>query len=477
MEADAFLRMHALDAEFLLLEDDRSPLHIGSACIFEGPAPSQGDCEQLVESRLALLPVYRKRVRFLPLGLGRPVWVDDPHFDLTYHVRRTALAAPHDHAALCARLGAIMSRPLDRSRPLWEMYIVEDLEHDRWALITKVHHALVDGIAGIGLVAAMLDLQAEFSRAQPAAWSPAPAPSARTLVRDAWTGLRADAAAWGRELARALQEPTRAAAHSGAIALGLARYVRKLVPAPRFSLQGAVSGQRGYACVRVKLDDVRTVGHAFGCKVNDVVLAILSGGYRAMLEHRGDDLARVRLRSLVPVSVRAPDARGELGNRVSAIFLELPVTPGDPKARLDRIAADMRRSKASHMIEAGVWFTELADLGFPLLVGSFSRLVTRVMHRLPQRALATVTTNVPGPALPLYLMGRRMLYWLPYVPIAQGARLGTAVLSYAGELAIGVTADEASVHDLDVFTRAVDADLTRLLERASAIQSQPRAAT
>jgi diacylglycerol O-acyltransferase len=259
-----------------------------------------------------------------------------------------------------------------------------------------------------------------------------------------------------------------------AMVVGLSHYARRLIVThPTTSIQGEIGSRRLYAFARASMSDLQHIRHAFGCTINDVVLAAVSGGYRALLEARGDRPADALVRSLVPASVREADARGVFDNRISAIICDLPVHLADPVARLRDVAAQMTHMKGSHMVEAGVWFMEIGDLAPPMLVGTISRLVARAMHRVPQGSLGTVTTNVPGPREPLYLLGRRLLEWLPYVPITQGVRVGTAMLSYAGQLVFGITADRDSVPDLTVFTRAIDAAIAELRARATAEAAGP----
>jgi diacylglycerol O-acyltransferase / wax synthase len=464
-------RLHALDTEFLLLEDADSPMCIGGLCVFDGPVPSREECERFVFSRLDALPTHRKRVRTVPFGLGRPVLIDDVHFDIRYHVRRTRLADPYSEAALHGLMAEIMSRPLDRQRPLWQLYVVEGLPDQRWALITKIHHAIVDGIAGIGVLAAVLSMTNEVQAIEEHVWRPAREPTGFELVADALRGLRHDAVLWAKDARIAAHQPQIPLRHARGIARGMFLYVRHALDRRTSSLQGRVHGSRRYTTLFVPLDDVRRVRDAHGCTVNDVILALLSGGYRAVLEDRGDDLGKVQLRSLVPASVRLTDIHDVSGNRISAMYCELPVSLESAPARLELIAQRMKEAKASHMIEAGAWFTEIVDLAPPLLVGAVSRLIVRGMHWLPQNMLTTVTTNVAGPSCPLYFRGRRMLTWSPYVPITQGARMGSAVLSYQGSLAFGITADHDSVTQLDAFARAIQADLEALLAGALPLQT------
>ena len=471
-QVPVFERMHTLDAEFLHLEDSRSPMHIGGLCVFGGRAPSREEVMQLVAGRLGTVPRYHRRVRFLPFELGRPVWVDDARFELSYHVSVSSLDAPHDDASLCELMGRLMSTPLQRTRPLWRLWIVPHVDGERWALVAKIHHSMVDGISGIDLLAALFDKDPEAPRPVPVPWSPAPEPTVSALVRDAFGGLAQDARGWAARLSRAVMQPGVGVRDTLAVVVGLSHYVRRLVVTRSSSIQGEIGGRRRYAHAQVSMAELQRIRRAFGCTINDVVLAAVSGGYRALLEANGDRLDDALMRSLVPASVRQADARGVFDNRVSAIFCDLPVHLADPVERLHFIKGQMERMKNSHMVEAGLWFTQIGDLAPPMLVGGVSRLIARTMHRLPQASLATVTTNVPGPRDPLYFLGHRLLTWLPYVPITQGIRVGTAMLSYAGQLVFGVTADHESVPDLTVFTRAVDAGIAELLTRANTATSE-----
>lgn len=459
-------RLHALDAQFLHLEDDCSPMHIAGLCIFEGPPPERDEAVRFVSSRLPLLPRYRRRVRSVPLELGRPVWIDDARFDLDDHVHRTALPAPGDDAALCALMGRLMSTPLDRRRPLWELWIVTGLMGGRWAIISKVHHAMVDGIAGVALMATLLAEGRDTAPAAALPFRPAPEPSPAALILDAWKGLAEDAGALAGRLARALRDPAAAARAGAGLAAGLAVFLGRLATLRSGAIQGRVGNRRSYAHAQVALADVQAIRKALGGTVNDVILAALAGGYRDLLAHRGEDPDRAHLRSLVPVSLRAAGEEGGQDNHVSALLCDLPVDVADPVRRLHAVTAQMGRLKASHMAEAGAWVLELAALAPPMLVGPLTRLAARVMHGVPQRALGTITTNVPGPRQPLFFLGRRMTDWFPYVPISQGARVGTAILSYAGKIAFGITADRDSVRDAAILTRGVERAVAELTARA-----------
>jgi diacylglycerol O-acyltransferase len=459
-------RLRILDAEFLHMEDDRSPMHIAGLCTFEGPAPTRDEARRLFAAKLGLIPRYRRRVRFLPLWLGRPVWVDDPHFDLDYHVRRTALPAPGDDAALCALMGRLMAQVLDRDRPLWEVWVVEGLEGGRWALISKVHHSMVDGISGVELTATLLDSEPDRPLPAVAAWTPAPEPSRIAKVLDAWRGLAHDARRLAGNAVAVVRHPAAGAHELFDIGTGLAAFTRRLLTLRGGAIQGNVGKHRSYAHSSASFADVQTIRKALGGTVNDVVLAAVSGGYRALLAERGEDPDTARVRSLVPVSMRAPDEHGLLDNRVSAVLCDLPVHIADPGERLHAVRAEMERLKASHMAEAGAWIVGTGDLAPPFAVGAITRLGMWVMHQFPQRSLATVTTNVPGPRQPLYCLGRKMLDWYPYVPISQGLRVGTAILSYAGRLHFGLTSDYDTVPDATVLARGIVQGVDELLALA-----------
>lgn len=459
-------RMSLLDAEFLHLEDPVVHNHIAGISVFEGPVPDIDDFVRLMASKLASIPRYRQRVRTVPLELGRPVWVDDPHFSIEYHVRHTALPRPGDDAALCRLMGRLMSQPLDRERPLWEAWVVEGLSEDRWALISKVHHCLVDGVAGVELLAAILSVSRDTEIGPVAPWTPEPEPSGAGMVLDAWRGLAADTARLTRGLRGRVRDPLGSLRSLRRTGAGLVEMGRHLSGTPPLSIEGAIGPNRSWSFSVASMDDVRTIRKAFGGTVNDVVLAAVAGGYRALLASRGDDPDHAVVTTMVPVSVRSEDEHDVLDNRVSTILYEMPVDVADPVARLRSVHAGMSALKRSHMAESGAAVTDLGNLAPPMVVGAVTRLVMRVMSRLPQRAINTVATNVPGPQFPLYCLGREMVAYYPFVPISHGVRVGTAILSYNGRLAFGVTGDLDTAPDVDVCTRATAAAVAELRDLA-----------
>jgi diacylglycerol O-acyltransferase / wax synthase len=459
-------RLSTLDAEFLHLEDGIAHMHIAGACAFADPPPSFDDVGRLVAAKLPRIPRYRQRVRGVPFELGRPVWVDDPHFDLGYHLRHTALPTPGDDATFCRLMGRLMSQPLDRERPLWETWLVEGLEGGHWALVFKIHHCMVDGIAGVELLGVLLDTEPDTTVTAPEPWEPRPEPRGAVKVLDAWSGLLTDAIATVRELTRAITDPAGAIRSAVGTARGLARFAGDLGATPPLSIEGTIGPHRAWSHSSASLGDVRTIRAAFGGTINDVVLAAVSGGYRELLISRGEDADRAVVRSMVPVSTRHDDGRGVPDNRVSTLLYDLPVQVADPVERLELVHEQMTELKASHMAEAGEAVTAIGNLAPPMVVGPLSRLAIRAMHQLPQRSVNTVTTNVPGPQFPLYCLGREMLEYRPFVPISHGVRVSTAILSYNGRLYFGITGDDETAADVDVLASGASRGIEQLCKRA-----------
>lgn len=451
-------RLSPLDATFLHVEDDVSHMHIGSVGIFEGPVPDRQALHDAITAKLALLPRLRQTVRFLPLAAGRPVWVDDPHFALDYHLRRTALPAPGGQPELLRLVGRLMSTQLDRARPLWEMWVVEGLEHTRWALITKLHHCMVDGVSGSALITELMDTTEEPPRSPVAAWAPRPQPGDLAAV----AGALAERARWPVRVLRsgvaAARDPRWFLEHTVATVQGLAAYTGLASPPPDTGLNGPVGPHRRWAVARTTLADVGRIRREFGGTVNDVVLTAISGGFRALLAGRGEPVDRT-LRTLVPVSVRARGEHGTYDNRVSAIFADLPVGIEDPVQRLRQVSGEMRHLKDSHEAVAGEVLTSVGGFVPEVLLSLGGRLATRA----PQRAVNTVTTNVPGPQQPLYLGGRRMVEAFPFVPLGGHVRVGVAIYSYDGALGFGVTGDYDTAPDIGTLCTGIEREMQRLL--------------
>jgi diacylglycerol O-acyltransferase len=437
--------MTALESTFLRLEDRHTSLHIASVAIFDGPVPEQDELVALFERKLPLIPRYRQRVHEPPLHLGAPTWTDDPAFDLGYHLRRTALARPGGRAELDALVSRLMSQQLDRDRPLWECWIVEGLARRRWAMVNKVHHCMVDGIAGTDLLTAVLD---ESPAPLPEAPVPLPAESdrgrrSRSLVGDS---------------VRVLGHPVELTRGTVTAVLGAVHYASLLRPAAGSSLVGDLGAARVWTGRRLPLRDIRAVRTHFGGTVNDVVLCAVTRGFRDVLIRRGEQPSPHMLRALVPISVRGADGRGRADNRIAGVVAELPTELADPLARYAAVRARLGAVKQSGERQAGQLLGRVVGrLPQPLVAASLTAL-----FRLPQRFLVTVATNVPGPERPLYALGRRLRELYPYVPIADRLRTGVAVLSYAGDLYVGVTADRASTPDLGVLLAGMGAEVAEL---------------
>ncbi|MHB8681501.1 MAG: WS/DGAT/MGAT family O-acyltransferase [Acidimicrobiales bacterium] len=461
-------RLSPLDASFLHVEDGVSHMHIGSVGIFEGPPPPFAEIVAMVESKLRLVPRYRQIVHFVPLDLARPVWVDDPHFAIDYHLRHTALPAPGTEEQLRALVGRVMGQQLDRNKPLWEIWTVEGLEGGRWAMVSKTHHALVDGVSGTDLLAVIMDLSPDPAPIEPDDWQPQPAPSGSRLIAEAVTGLARSPYEQFRALRARTRVPRQALQQAREVVKGLTAMAGIIRPTPLSSLNGPLGPHRRYAWASTTVDDIKLVRKGLGGTFNDVVIAAITRGFRDLLLSRGESVDRV-VRTLVPVSVRPRDASGlavgdgTLSNKVSAMFAELPVGIDDPAERLAAISAQMEGLKESKEAVAGEALTSLSGFAPPMLLA----LGMRVASRVAQRNVNTVTTNVPGPQFPLYVRGRRMLKAYPYVPLAGQVRIGLAIFSYDGQVTFGITADRDTTPDIDVLRSGIEGGMAELLARAA----------
>jgi diacylglycerol O-acyltransferase / wax synthase len=456
-------RMSPLDASFLHVEDGVSHMHIGSVAIFEGPPPPYDAFRDTVAGKLPLVPRYRQKVRFVPLQLGRPAWVDDHYFNLGYHLRHTGLPSPGGDEQLRNLVGRLMAQRLDRSRPLWEMWMVEGLDFDHWAIVSKVHHCMVDGVSGTDLLAVVLDAEPEPPPPAPDAWEPATEPSDARVVIEALGDLVASP----YEQFRALRATTRGwrqlRDRASDVGRGLASMAGVVRRTPESSLNGPIGPHRRWDWARTTLADVKTVRKTMGGTVNDVVLTVLTRGFRDLLLARGEAVDDRVVRTLVPVSVRTQEERGTYNNRVSGMIAELPVGIGDGTERLAAIRAQMEGLKESKQAVAGEVLTSLSGFAPAMLLA----LGARVVRNIPQRNVNTVTTNVPGPQFPLYLAGRPMLEAFPFVPIAGHVRVGVAIFSYNGMLNYGVTGDYDTAPDIGVLCRGVEDGMAELLKLVS----------
>jgi diacylglycerol O-acyltransferase / wax synthase len=458
-----FDRLSPLDASFLHVEDGVSHMHIGSVTIFEGPPPDFNQIVEMVRGKLSLVPRYRQVVNFVPLDLGRPVWVDDPHFNIDYHLRHTALPAPGGEAELRKLVGRVMSQQLDRSKPLWELWVVEGLEDGHWAILAKTHHSIVHGISGTDLLSVVMDMSPDPERPVPADWSPRAAPSGAALVSQALIDLIRSP----YEQVRAVRASTRMArnafSHARDLTKGFSALTGIIKPTAPSSLNGPIGPHRRYAWATTNVSEIKAVRQKLGGTFNDVVLAAITNGFRDLLLERGESVDRV-VRTLVPVSVRPRDASGKAvgdgtyENKVSAMFADLPVNIEDSEERLHAITAQMKDLKDSKQALAGEALTSMSGFAPPMLLALGMRIATR----MAQRNVNTVTTNVPGPQFPLYVVGRRMIKAFPYVPLAGQVRIGIAIFSYDGQVNFGITGDYDTTADLDVLSRGIEEGMKKL---------------
>jgi diacylglycerol O-acyltransferase / wax synthase len=449
--------MSPQDAMFLSVENDVTPMHIGGVSIFKGPPPTFADVKAMVESKLHHTPRYRQKVRSVPFRVSEPVWVDDRYFDLNYHLRHTAVPPPGTDDQLRAMAARVFSQHLDRARPLWEIWMVEGLHGGRWALLSKVHHCMVDGVAATDLMSVMFDDAAQTE--PPPAWHPEAEPSRLELLIRGAARRALDPAV---QMRSALSAPTQllrsAAGLVGAITAG----ATALRPSTS-SLTGPIGPHRVWSWTKISLSDVKAVRSSLGGTVNDVVLTVITNGFRELLAKRGEAVPADRtVRTMVPVSVRRPGEKGVYNNRVSAVLTRLPVGIDDPAQRLAAIREQMDGIKSSKQAVAGDVLAQLSGFAPPLLLA----LGSRVMTRSARLNMDTAATNVPGPQHAVHALGRRLVESYPYVPIVGSIRIVVAIFSYEGVLFFGVTGDRDHAPDIDILTAGIKAGLRPLLKSA-----------
>jgi diacylglycerol O-acyltransferase / wax synthase len=456
-------RLSGLDTSFLHLEDSSAHMHVASVMLFEGAPPAYDELLEAFERRLPLVPRYRQRLAFVPLAQGRPKWVDDPHLNLRYHVRATALPSPGSEAQLKDLAGRVLSQQLDRDKPLWEVWLVEGLEGDRFAMLSKTHHALVDGISGVDILSVMFDTSPEpAAPTDPGArWLPRPLPSRAQLLGEALLERATIPTEIGRSVRAVLRGPRRilAGARDAAVGVGAMAWAG-LNPAPGTPYNESIGPHRRFTWVRADLRDLKAIKNELGGTVNDVVLSTVAGALGRHLRRRGQNTDGVELKAMVPVSVRSDVERGALGNRVAAMMAPLPVWCQEPVARLDIVREELKGLKAGGQAVGAQVLTELSGFAPPTIMGQASRLMAR------QRFFNLVVTNVPGPQFPLYLLGRRMLDPFPMVPLAKNQALGVALLSYDGHINFGLVGDYDLLWDLDDFAGDVEESVAELAEAA-----------
>jgi WS/DGAT/MGAT family acyltransferase len=466
-------RLTGLDSSFLHLEDGPAHMHVASTLVFEGPAPDYVDFRDHIQSRLHLVPRFRQKLRFVPLGQGRPVWVDDPQFNLSYHVRHTALPEPGSEQQLRTLAGRVFSQRLDRTKPVWELWLVDGLSEGRFAIIGKSHHCLVDGVSGMDITTVLFDAQPEPpDQPDREPWAPGPEPSntqllGRALLERATTP--AEAVRGVRALFRAPRQV------AGAVVDGLesiGALARAGISAPPSPFNVDISPYRRFAWVQADLAQLKRVKDAVGGTVNDVVLAAVAGALGRYMRARGHATAGLELKAMVPISVRSADEHGALGNRVSAMYAALPVGIEDPAERLRAVSESMGDLKESKQAVGASILTGLADFAPPTILGQAGRMQSR------QRFFNMVVTNVPGPQFPLYLMGRELQAVFPMVPLAKRQAVCFGVMSYNGQVNFGLIGDYDAMPDIDSLAHDLNESLAELvaLEPASPRESREPAA-
>ncbi len=459
-------RLTGLDSSFLHLEDGATHMHVAGTAILSGRAPTYDELIEHILSRLPLVPRYRQRLAFVPLGQGRPVWVDDPHFNVAFHVRHTALPGPGGDEQLKRLCGRIFSQALDRSRPMWELWLVEGLADDRFALLSKTHHALVDGISGVDIATVLFDASPEPVGAKPEGERlPRPLPTDAQLLADALRERATAPAEIARSVRAALRGPRQVATKLGGAVSGLGAIARAgLHTAPPSPLNVRIGPHRRFTWVRGDLQQFKAVKNALGGTVNDVVLAAVAGGLGRYLRYRDEPVDDTVLRAMVPVSVRADVERGALGNRVAAMWAGLPIGEPDPVTRLHRISAEMSGVKESGQAVGAQVLTELTGFAPPTIMAQAARISAR------QRMFNLVVTNVPGPQFPLYMLGRKLLEMFPMVPLAANQALGVAIMSYDGQLNFGLNADYDALADVERLAQDVSEAIAELVHAAGSVR-------
>jgi diacylglycerol O-acyltransferase len=461
-------RLTSIDASFLTNETSSSHMHVGAVLIFEGPPPRYDDFLDHVRSRLELVPRFRQKLVFPPFEAGRPLWSDDPTFNLGYHVRHTALPSPGSEDQLRRLTGRVFSQQLDRSKPLWELWLVQGLERNRFALLSKTHHALVDGVSGVDIATVLFDVKPVPEPAQAERdWVPRQVPSTTELLARGVTDLAETPLKLGGRLLNAIQHPEpalRRAADSlealGEVAWNFAN------PAPEVPLNVEIGSHRRFVWTRSDLATFKRIKDALGGTVNDVVLAVVTGALRGWLQNRGVKTEGLELRALVPVSIRSEDQRGHLGNRIAAMRGPLPVYVSDPVRRLQIVRDAMGELKQSKQALGAEVIARFNDFAPPTLLAQASRI------NFSTRLFNLIVTNVPGPQIPLYVLGRELEDVFPVAFLPQNHALAIAIMSYNGGIDFGLLGDYDAMEDLEQFAERLSAATEELLEAAKSVEPE-----
>jgi WS/DGAT/MGAT family acyltransferase len=466
-------RLSAVDASFLHQERESSHMHVGAIVVMEGPPPTREEFSEHIEERLHLVPRYRQKLSFPRFEMGRPFWIDDPRFNIDSHVRHTALPAPGSIEQLRGLAGRIFSQRLDRSKPLWEIWLAQGLEGDRFALISKTHHALVDGVSGVDIATVLFDLAAvPEERPEPdEAWTPAPEPSQAELVAEGIKGLVRAPGKLAGEAVKAVSNPGGTADRAKEAFEGVSEVAwAGLNPAPDVPLNVPIGPHRRLFWAQTDLADFKAVKNGLGGTVNDAFLAVVAGALGRWLRSRGVRTEGMELRGLVPVSIRTEDEQHNLGNRIAALRGPLPVYAEDPVERLRIVREAMQGIKDSKQALGAEVISGLEGFAPPTLLAQASRL------NFSTRLFNLIVTNVPGPQFPLYLMGREMLEIVPVAFLPDNHALAIAAMSYNGKLDFGLLGDYDAMPDLERFAGFLEESLAELKDAArAAIEPAPAA--
>jgi WS/DGAT/MGAT family acyltransferase len=433
-------------------------MHVGAILIFEGPPPKYTDLVEHVRTRLPLVPRFRQKLVVPPLEAGRPLWADDVNFNLTYHIRHTALPEPGGEAQLKQLAGRIFSQQLDRSKPLWELWLAQNLERNRFAIMTKTHHAMVDGVSGVDIGTVLFDLEREPPPTQlQDDWVPQPEPGTTELVARGVADLVAAPVKLAERAVDVVRNPETTARRAVEALEGVGEIVSAFAdPAPDVPLNEEIGPHRRYVWTRSELDTFKGIKNALGGTVNDVVLAVVTGALRTWLHGRGIRTEGLEMRALVPVSIRHEDERGDLGNRIALMRGPLPVYIEDPVRRLRTISDAMAGLKRSKQALGAEVISRFNDFAPPTLLAQASRI------NFSTRLFNLIVTNVPGPQLPLYVLGKELEEVYPVAFLPQNHSLAVAIMSYNGKVGFGLLADYDRMEDVEVVSNGLEESLAEL---------------
>jgi len=461
-------RLSAIDVSFLTNESSSAHMHVGGLCVFEGPPPSYDDLAEHVRSRLHLVPRFRQKLAFPPAPTGRPFWVDDPNFNLEYHVRHSALPSPGSEDQLRRMAARIFSQQLDRTKPLWELWLVQGLTRKRFAFVTKTHHSLVDGVSGVDIATVLFDVKPVPEPAEADhEWVASPEPSGATLLAKDAEGLLSAPLRLARRVEHAVEHPeaTLHQVSESLTALGEVGW-NFANPAPDTPLNHGIGPHRRFAWVRSDLSKFKRIKDVLGGTVNDVVLAVVSGAMRGWLRSRGVRTEGMELRAQVPVSIRAEGERGQLGNRIAVVRGPVPVYVEDPVQRLKVVRESMQGIKQSKQALGAEVISRFNDFAPPTLLAQAARV------NFSTRLFNLVVTNVPGPQIPLYVLGRELQDIFPVGFLPPNQALFIAIMSYNGSINFGLLADYDSMEDVEGIATGVEGAIAELLEAAESVATE-----